>query len=156
MIVYLVRHGEALAKDADPDRHLSPAGIKTVKKMAGFIKPLDLHLSAIWHSRKTRARETAEILSHAVTIEEGLVERCDLGPNDEIRPIARELRAMESDVMIAGHMPFMSLLTSYLLTGKESPEIAFFETAAIACLEQDSGHNWVLRWLLQPDLLQGH
>jgi len=152
MKVYLVRHGQAKAKDADPDRHLSSVGISEVKKMAAFIKPLDLQLSAIWHSRKTRARETAEILLHAVSSEEGLVERSDLAPNDEINPIAREISQLDSDIMIVGHLPFMSCLASYLLVGKEVPEIILFQTAAIACLEHNDDNSWMLHWLLQPHL----
>jgi phosphohistidine phosphatase len=153
MKLYLVRHGEAKRKEADSDRHLTNEGIQAVKKMAAFLKPLDLHLGSVWHSKKTRARETAELLLPSLKVDEGLIERNDLSPNDSVKPIARELRNMDSDMMIVGHQPFLSCLATVLLFGQEQPEIVSFETAAVACLEQDSDRTWTLRWLLPPDLL---
>ncbi len=37
MKLYLVQHGKALSKEADPQRPLSEEGIREVKKMAEFI-----------------------------------------------------------------------------------------------------------------------
>jgi phosphohistidine phosphatase len=153
MKLYLVRHGEAKSKTEDPDRHLCERGIAVVKKLAKFIKPLDLHVDAIWHSGKPRARETAELLLPAVTSKEGLVERKGLSPNDAVRTIRKELKQGEGDLMIVGHLPFLGCLVSTLIIGKEFPEIVGFETAGAVCLEQELNGEWTIRWVLPPELL---
>jgi len=150
--VYLVRHGHATPKSEDPDRHLSRRGRDQVRGVAEFLRPLGLRVGSIWHSTKTRAGETAAILSAAVDAAEGLVERDDLGPNDDIRPARRDIDRADADLMIVGHLPFLNHLASRLLVGKGAAETLAFAESAVACLEGDaSGRRLV--WMVTPDLL---
>ena len=83
MKLYLVRHGNALAPDQDPESPLSEKGIRETKKMATVLAHFNLELGAVWHSTKQRARQTAEILHVGTPIEkEGLK------PNDPVEPIS--------------------------------------------------------------------
>ncbi len=66
MLVYLVQHGQAKAKDIDPDRHLTEQGINDVEKISAFLKTAKLTVDVIWHSGKARAAQTAEILETSV------------------------------------------------------------------------------------------
>jgi len=79
MQLYLVRHGEAVAGEIDPERPLSAQGVAAARKMAAFLKPRKIEVGAIWHSTKARALQTAEMLSKAVTSKRGLAERKKIG-----------------------------------------------------------------------------
>jgi phosphohistidine phosphatase len=136
MRLYLVQHGEAKSKDADPDRHLTDRGSRDVEKVAAFLEPLKLGVSAVRHSGKTRAAETAEILAGALAAEEGVVERAGLAPNDPVEPLGNELAEVSEDLMIVGHLPFMDRLASLLVAGSESVGAIAFRNAGVVCLER--------------------
>ncbi len=155
MRVYLVRHGNARSKQEDPARHLSPQGREQVRKVAAFLKPLGLRVGSIWHSTKTRAGETAAILSAAVDAAEGLVERDDLAPNHDINPVRRDIDRAGDDLMVVGHLPFLDHLASRLLTGSDAAETLKFAEGAVACLEGDASAGRHLLWMVTPDLLPG-
>ena len=55
MHVYLVQHGEAKPAEEDPERHLTEKGLRDVRKVAEFLRPLRLPVEALWHSDKPRA-----------------------------------------------------------------------------------------------------
>ncbi len=153
MRVYLVRHGNARSKQEDPERHLSPQGREQVCKVAEFLKPLGLRVGSIWHSTKTRAGETAAILSAAVDAAEGLVERDDLAPNHDINPVRRDIDQAGEDLMVVGHLPFLDHLASRLLAGSDAAEAVKFAEVAVACLEGDTSAGRRLVWMVTPNLL---
>jgi len=153
--IYLVRHGNATPKAADPERHLSVRGRDQVRKVAAFLEPLGLRVGGIWHSTKTRAAETAAILSGTVEAAEGLVERDDLAPNDDIHPVRRDIDRADEDLMVVGHLPFLDHLASRLLVGSDAAETLKFTESAVACLDGDASSGWRLLWMVTPDLLPG-
>jgi len=153
MRLYLVRHGEAKPKSEDPDRHLTKAGAADVQRVAAFLKGLGLEVDAIWHSPKTRARETAEILASAVAAEEGLVEHSGLAPNDPVGPICKRVEAGSRRLMIVGHLPHLEKLAAALVLGDEQAKALAFPTAAVACLLRKDEGGWLLEWLVTPDIL---
>ena len=53
------------------------------------------------------------------------------------------------DLMLVGHLPYMELLTSLLVTGDEHKTSVIFETAAVVCLE-GSANTWTLKWKVTP------
>ncbi len=63
MRIYLVQHGEAVAKDVDPERPLSEQGHNDVEKIATFLGNTQLGMERILHSGKLRAEQTAEIFA---------------------------------------------------------------------------------------------
>ncbi len=152
MKLYLVRHGEAASESVDPQRPLTKRGREDVTKLAGFLKTLDISVSIIWHSGKTRAAQTAEIMSTVVNSGKGTVERQGLAPNDPVEDLAAEIETMSEDTMIVGHLPFLSKLTSLLTTGS-TQEVLGFNESTIACLECDLQGKWWVTWMLYPEVL---
>jgi len=153
MKLYIVRHGEALPKYINPARSLSEDGRIKIERLATLLKPLRLSVAEIWHSGKERARQTAEILSSAVTSQKEAKSIDGLDPDDSIDPILDKIMNLRDDLMIVGHLPFVDKLTRALLVGKQVNEILSFPTGGIACLEQSLGDDWHLLWFLNPELL---
>jgi len=153
MRIYLVRHGEAVSKDLDPERPLSDAGQESIQKIRAFFAPLQLKVKEIWHSEKLRARETAEILSAAIIPQKGLIPMEGLAPNSPVSPIRKKIDESSQDLMIIGHLPFMENLASLLLTGEESQGALFFPEGGIACLEKEGESPWRVLWFLDPHLI---
>jgi phosphohistidine phosphatase len=155
MRVYLIQHGEAKSKEEDPSRPLTDKGRADVRKMAGFLRPLHLRVRAVWHSGKTRAAQTAEELASAVALEEGVVQRDGLSPVDDVGPICDEIGRSQGDLMIVGHLPFLSRLAAVLLTGRESPEPVAFRNAGVVCLQRAADGAFQLAWIITPEALSG-
>ena len=153
MRIYLVRHGEAVSKDVNPERPLSDAGRESIKKLCYFFAPLHLKVTEIWHSDKLRARETAEILSSAIVPQKGLCLMPGLSPNDPVSPMRKKIEESSQDLMIVGHLPFMENLASLLLTGEESQAALTFPEGGIACLEKEAASPWRVLWFLDPHLI---
>jgi phosphohistidine phosphatase len=153
MKVYLVRHGDAVSSDVDPERHLSEQGRAGVEKVASFIRPLGICVVNIWHSGKARAAQTAEIFAGSVASEKGCSAREGLKPNDAASTIAEEINAYDTDLMIVGHLPFMENLASLLLAGKETAEAVAFAAGAITCLQRRDHGSWQLHWMVSPKLV---
>ena len=63
MFLYLVQHAEAKREEEDPARDLTATGRQDIEKVAHYVGNLPLTVSRIWHSGKTRALRTAEILA---------------------------------------------------------------------------------------------
>ena len=152
MRVYLVRHGEALRGEEDPQRPLSARGMRQAAQVAAFLSPLGIQASAVWHSGKTRAEQTAGILRQVLSGAQ-LAERAGLNPNDDPAPLADELGLMEGDVFIVGHLPHLGRLASLLLVGATGPDVLRLGTASIACLQRADYGDWRLAWLVYPELV---
>jgi len=153
MKLYLVRHGDAVSSQFDPQRPLSEQGLADIRKVASFIKPLKISVEHIWHSGKLRAAQTAEILAESVSVEKDCSAHEGLRPNDDITIIAGELEAYDTNLMIVGHLPFMAYLTSLLVAGKETANVAAFAAGAIACLNRRSPGQWQIEWMVRPEIL---
>jgi len=153
MKLYLVQHGEALSKEQNPDRPLSDKGRADLAVAARFIKPLKVEVDYLWHSRKSRAIETAQILAQALEVNKGIVERDGLDPNDDILALEQELSGTYGDVMIVGHMPFLGKLAAQLLAGSEEAATVRFRQGGIVCLIYDKEAGWQVEWMVTPDIL---
>jgi phosphohistidine phosphatase len=153
MKVYLVRHGEAVSSEFDPKRPLSEQGLADIRKVASFIKPLKISVEHIRHSGKLRAEQTAEKLAESVLVEKDCSAHEALGPNDDVAIIADELEAYDMDLMIVGHLPFLAYLTSLLVAGKETANVAAFDAGSIACLNHRDRGQWQIEWMITPEIL---
>ncbi|HMK36808.1 MAG TPA: phosphohistidine phosphatase SixA [Desulfomonilaceae bacterium] len=152
MKLYLVQHAEAKAETVDPNRGLSDKGTADVERVARFLKPMDLNVGTIWHSGKTRARQTAEILSRFLDAND-LSEQKGLAPNDFVDPIRARILAVSHDLMIVGHMPFLGKLVSLVVAGSDAADVIAFRQGGIVCLERDENGAWRINWVIVPDLL---
>ncbi len=150
--VYLVQHGKAKSESEDPRRPLTEEGAAEVRRMAAWAVRAGLHVDQIRHSGKTRAEETAALLGEALQPPQGVVAVAGLGPNDDVRPVAEALSAGEEAVMLVGHLPFLSRLTSLLLVGAPEPAIVRFRYGGVVCLEREET-GWRLVWMVTPDVV---
>lgn len=149
MVLYLCQHGDALAKDVDPDRPLSERGTADVCNMANALSG-SIDAQAIIHSGKTRARQTAELLHERLAPDAVIRAEDGLGPNDPVEEFAEKLARHEANLLVTGHMPFVSRLASHLV-GVERDIIAF-QPGTIAALSRDVEGGWMLAWMLTPQL----
>ncbi len=152
MHLYLVQHGEAMPKEIDPDPGLTEKGANDVQRIASFLKALGIRVDAIWQSGKRRASETANILASHLEVEQGIVQhRPGLAPLDPVTPIGHALTSAQQDLMIVGHLPFLSRLVSYLIIGNEEPSLVRFCYGAVVCLSRSSSEAaWMVSWMIIP------
>ncbi|MBW1954260.1 MAG: phosphohistidine phosphatase SixA [Deltaproteobacteria bacterium] len=150
MALYLVQHGKSLPKETDPDPGLSDAGIAETRRIAETAVRYGLPVKEIRHSGKTRARQTAEIFSEALSPEKGLQEREGLKPMDDVTVLSPELSPGQ-DLMLVGHLPFLSRLAAYLVAGRTEPPVLRFQNSGIVCLDKAPEDPWwVMVWTLMP------
>ena len=154
MLLYLVRHGEAVQADtADSSRALTPEGAAEVEKMASHLASIRVSTDIIFHSTKARAKQTAGIFARHLNPAKGVSESPDLGPMADPVIWGERLNMMDDSLMIVGHMPYMSRLASFLINGIAAETVFVFSTAAVACLRRDRG-AWSLLWLLTPEIIR--
>ena len=154
MKLYLMQHGQAMSQEENPERPLSEQGIKNVEKISIVLSRLEpaIELSEIRHSRKRRAQETAEIVARSLKQQEKVIAIEGLHPNDDVRPVATLLQQEENDLLLVGHLPFVSRLASQLLSGNSEPELIQFQQGGVVCLSRQEG-RWKLYWMLIPELV---
>ncbi|MFO7915786.1 MAG: phosphohistidine phosphatase SixA [Candidatus Krumholzibacteriales bacterium] len=149
MAVYLVQHGRNLPGEQDPEKPLSPQGRREVEQVAGLAADYSVNVSGIEHSPKKRAKQTAQIFGRKLQPGGGVHQREGIKAMDEVAPVTEELDP-GSDLMLVGHLPFMEKLSSYLITGRESPRVISFVNGGIVCLDRDD-QGWFLKWTLLPE-----
>lgn len=147
--IYFAQHGLAVSKEEDPGRPLSAAGIEQTTCMAKQLSISQIPVSAIYHSGKLRAQQTAEIYAAALNIPSLLISD-ELSPNDDIKRLAENLK--HSHALYVGHLPHLEKLTSYLLTGQQAPIILSFKNSAVLCLEKNAD-AYAVQWYLTPELV---
>lgn len=155
MIIYLARHGDYLNGNDDFTRGLSDRGRSDIAAVAREMKNKGVHVRATLHSGKLRAQQTAEIMadelmpSSVISVAEGLA------PNDD--PVSFELQyfpTLASGTLVVGHLPFMGLLVSHMLTGDTERAPEAFEAGTVVCLEQGGDGKWSKRWAIHPSRLR--
>ena len=152
MRLFLVQHGEAKSKAEDPERGLTDGGAKVVAKMAARLAAAAVEVSEIRHSGKRRAEQTAAIFARELAPVQGVSAASGLDPNDDILPLVESLRETHGGLMVVGHLPFLSRLAGFLLTGDAGREAVRFHNAGVVCLaEEDS--VWRVEWVLVPALV---
>ena len=152
MKLYLVQHGNALAKDIDPDRPLSETGRSDVELLARSLAE-HIEVSSVMHSGKLRARQTAEILAQFIDTRPSVEVFNSINPNDPIEAFAQLVDDWSEDLLVVGHLPFMSKLVSLLLTGSEEQAIVSYTAGSIVCIESTGDGGWQLLWMVRPGLL---
>ncbi len=151
MKAYLVQHGLSMPEEMDPERALSPEGNKQSRNMAEFLGEKNIRVDSIWHSPKKRAVQTAHIMAEILGYPE-TQERTDLNPLDPVGNLPGEIKSLNLDLMIVGHLPFLQKLASLLLSGVEENLFISFRNSGVICLEYTDA--WKLLWTVVPELLE--
>ncbi len=153
MRVYLIRHGDAAAAAVDSARPLTPQGRAESQTIAAFLKRNGAQSSAVWHSSKVRARETAEIVLRDGALGGSLVEHRGLLPEDHASDVTIAINAESDDLCVVGHLPHLAYLASALLVGPNAAPFALFNTASALCMERNGPSRWHLLWFVSPEQL---
>lgn len=149
MKIYLVRHGEAVSPEINPDCPLSPEGTKELEKLGTFFAAHGFPLSEILHSQKLRAKQTAEILGRYLEPKLQIEEYKHLNPSDPIEPI---LDRLDDGVMVVGHLPYLQKLSGYLIAHDQDATVIKFSLGMVACLEKLNG-RYALDWAIGTNLV---
>jgi phosphohistidine phosphatase len=148
MKLYLIQHGIALPKEKNPERPLSTQGETQTQRTAEYLKSRIIKVDAVWHSKKARAAQTAEIIADAIDC--GKVQaREDLNPLDPVKKLPGEILAFKTDLMIVGHLPFLQKLAGLLLTGSEKSDLFAFKNSGVLSLSYDE--TWKTDWYVPPE-----
>lgn len=155
MNVYLVQHAENKPEEIDPDKPLSDKGSKDIESVASFLSQnKKLRVDGIYHSGKTRARQTAEALEDSLSTKSSAKQVDGLQPLDDPKDWANRLSDQNGDVMLVGHMPHMSKLASHLITKNLDKEVIDFQNGGVVCLSSDDAKDWAVQWIVTPELVR--
>ena len=154
MKLYLVQHGEAFDEAENPARSLTDKGRKDVDKVSKLLKSSGIEVRHIEHSGKLRARETAEIIAENLGQERIVRERRGLFPKDPVYRWSKDITSRNANIMLVGHLPFLSKLAGVLLNGDEMSEPIRFRYGCVACFEKNDLNRWTVNWVVIPDLLE--
>jgi phosphohistidine phosphatase len=155
MKVYLVQHAEAKSKQEDPDRPLSDLGRANIEKVASYLADhAEIELDCIYHSGKTRALQTAEVLGNHLHPRNGLDGAEGLQPLDDPKIWADKLSETNSNVMLVGHLPHMSKLAATLVCNDPDRKVIDFINAGVVCIgtDDDGRKDWSVRWIMTPQI----
>jgi phosphohistidine phosphatase len=153
VILYFCRHGRAAPTTGDDEsRTLTDEGRHALRSAGVVWRRLNLRPDVVLSSPLVRARQTAELVSHALDADAPI-------PDERLRPgagwsdFAQALAAHPDRrrILFVGHEPDLSSVVA-LLTGAQSVRM---RPGGIACLEfpgvPEPGAG-ELAWLLDPDL----
>jgi len=153
MGLYLVQHAEAKREEEDPTRSLSDKGWKSLEKVSAFLDGLHIKVVRILHSGKLRAKQTAGKLGEVVESSEGVKETDGLKPLDDPNIWKERLREESGNVMLVGHLPYLSRLSGLLVCGDPDRKVVDFKKGGVVCLERDDEGNWSVVWIIIPQIL---
>lgn len=153
MLLYLLRHADALDALDDDTRQLSPKGHRQIEALARFVGKVGaFRPQEIWHSPLIRARDTAYQLARALRLNARLCEVGGLRPESDPAIMAQLMRNAPDALAIVGHEPHMSAFASLLIAGQASPPVVVFDKCTLLALEGPVNH-WAVRWHIPADLL---
>ena len=153
MRLYLVQHGEALAKEVDPQRPLSDTGHTDISRLADFLKAAGIQVSRVIHSGKKRAQQTAGLLANSLTSGLSAEESPGLGPNDSPEKFAEQIANWKLDTLVVSHLPFLDRLLAHQVLGKPD-DVVSFRPGTVICLQRSEPEGWRIAWMLRPELLR--
>jgi phosphohistidine phosphatase len=153
MLLYLVQHGEAQKKEVDPERDLTEKGRIDIESVAHYVKRLKVEVKQIFHSGKTRARSTANVLAWHLKPPAGVSEAPGLAPLDEPEIWAGRIAQMDEDVMLVGHLPHLARLTALLICGDKEKTAVNFQMGGVVRLRRMEAGQWAVDWMVVPETI---
>ena len=153
MRLYLVQHAEAKIKEEDPNRDLTAKGRSDINKVANYLAKLDLKVSQVVHSGKTRAMSTAEIMAASLKPAQAVAEVDGLAPLDDPGVWADRVSDVTEDMALVGHLPHLARLAALLLCGDQEKGVVNFKMGGVVCLSRSAAGQWGLEWMLIPEVL---
>jgi len=81
-----------------------------------------------------------------------IMEHSNLGPKDDVKLLAGELKGIAHNIVVTGHLPFLAGLAGFMLTGNLDAEPVDFRNSGVVCLERNED-GWILKWAMTPELV---
>ncbi len=158
MEIYLMQHGPCLSKDENPEQPLSPEGESLIRDVAKAIGKMDLSFDVIVASTKKRSYQTAVFVAEATgyatdkIVETALVK--PMAPPVETVSFLKQFEA-NGRILIAGHLPSLSELASFLLLTDGKLPLRF-EMGGLGRIDVPKlpTHQGKLRWYIVPEHLR--
>jgi phosphohistidine phosphatase len=148
-MVLLVHHGDALSQAIDPQRPLSERGRRGAETLALEIARRGFVASAVWHSGKLRARQTAEAVWRASNPLAEFAAIRGLQPDDPASIVTGRLAGETRDVAIVGHFPHLPRLLAQLLGAAGGDAGVLFPPHGAVALAADSESRWREVWRIE-------
>lgn len=154
MNLYLVRHAEPKSREEDPERPLTEKGLADIKRVAEFIaEHVNIKVDRIIHSHKARARETAEVLADGLHPPLGISQEDGLDPRADVRIWTNKISISSEDLMLVGHIPYLSNLVSNLVIGNPAGELVEFKMGSMVYLSRNEDGIWTINWMITPEII---
>ena len=162
MEIFLLRHAIAIERaehgGSDEERALTVEGRRQLKRVARAMRTMSLSFDVIFSSPLVRALQTAEIVAASLRLKKRLQVTDRLAPSMPAgKQIAwlKSLRPSPGSVLLVGHEPNLSELTSHLLTGGRLLVI-HFKKAGLCKVRTEwmAPGGATLEWLLTPKQME--
>ena len=162
MEIFLLRHAIAVERaeheGPDEERALTAEGRRKLKCVARAMRNLELSFEVILSSPLVRALQTAEIVAASLRLKDRLQVTDWLAPSASPGKQVAWLKSLQPSpgtVLLVGHEPNFSELTSHLLTGGRLLSINF-KKAGLCKVTADpvAAGRATLEWLLTPNQMQ--
>jgi len=154
MKLYLIQHGEACAKEVDPERSLTDQGREDIMQLAAFLKRSGIQVKRVIHSEKLRAIQTAELLAGEIAADVEFESSGMINPNDNPKAFDWQSESWDRDTLIVGHLPFLARLVSHLVIENENNSLVAYQPGTIVCLEHNASKQWQIGWMIRPELFR--
>jgi phosphohistidine phosphatase len=159
MILYVIRHGEALPVGGeiatDSARPLSERGEGEIAALGTLLAAEIRGDVAVLCSPLVRACRTAEIIAGMIDGAPAVRTTENLAPGFRVKDILSELAGVKREnAIVVGHQPDLGNLVSHLTAG-EPVSVAFYPggAAKITTRIPAAAGEATLHWLLTPDLV---
>ena len=157
MEIYLMQHGAALPKEQDLEEGLSPDGKARIHASGKALKKMGISFDVILSSPKKRSKQTASIVAEEVGFPLDRIIQTDkvkaLTPPEETIKTLAEYAGNQS-ILIAGHLPSVAEVASFLLTQGSKATIEFERGGCCRIDVEDlTTHSGHLKWYLTPEQL---
>jgi phosphohistidine phosphatase len=158
MIVFLLRHADAVPGEPDAGRLLSAKGRRQSARVGRGLGLEDWPLvRALEHSPLCRSVETAQLVKSAAKLRQPLQVLAGLEPEADARVTAAQLARTRTARFLVGHNPHLATLVGLLLGLRDGAEGIHFRKAALLSLERLTGPTarkpygtWRLKSLVPP------
>jgi phosphohistidine phosphatase len=153
MLLYLVQHAEARNEADDPRRDLTEKGKMDIEAVSHHLKRLKVDVKQIFHSGKTRAQTTANILAEHLQPAAGISEAPGLAPMEDPEIWAERIAKMDENIMLVGHLPHLGRLAALLMSGDKERTVVNFQMGGAVRLRHMERDQWALEWMIVPNII---
>jgi phosphohistidine phosphatase len=157
MKVYLVHHADALSKEQDPQRHISPKGRDQSDRLGERFRALGVAPVRILHSDKQWTIDTAVRIAAKLGLEDKTAKTAyPINTGDPVEPFIAEIKEAKGDIMMAGHVDYLLRTASKLVCGDETRKVVEFKpgNGTAVCIE-GSGNDWAIAYAWRQDHAPG-